>query len=236
MNPITPSHAALLRIGALAAFGVALLTPLEVVVFTLFPQPDTVAGWFRLFQDNPLVGLVSFWGLELPLYAMLVLVFLALHAVLKNASQSTMAIALSLVLLGAAVFFATNNPFSMLTLSGRYAGAATADQRTALIGAGEALLANTNQRAIGGFNLSLLLVSTAGLMVSFVMLHSGSFSKKVACFGIVAYALSLADYVRQALTSSVLIALLLILPGALLLVVWFSLVGSRLLRLGDSAQ
>jgi hypothetical protein len=41
-----------------------------------------------------------------------------------------------------------------------------------------------------------------------------------------------ADYLRQALTSSVALALLVILPGALLLVLWFLLVGRRLLVLG----
>jgi hypothetical protein len=230
MNPTPHDHTSLVKIGGFAAFGVAFLTILEVVAFSLYPQPETVVGWFRLFQESPIIGLVSVWGLELPMYAMFVLVFFALYGMLEEASRSRMVIALSLVLLGCAVFFATNNPFSMLTLSNRYAAATTVEHKAALIAAGEAILANTNQRAIGGFNLGLFLVSIAGLIVSFVMLRSAYFSRLIAYVGISAFVLSLADYLRQIFTSSVILALLVILPGTLLIVVWFSLVGWRLLR------
>jgi hypothetical protein len=64
------------------------------------------------------------------------------------------------------------------------------------------------------------------------MLRSDSFSKSTAYVGILAYALSLADYLRQALTQSVIVALLVILSGALLLMVWHVLVGRRLYQLG----
>jgi len=50
--------------------------------------------------------------------------------------------------------------------------------------------------------------------------------------GILTFALSLADYIRQALTSSVLITLLVVLPIVLFLEIWFILVGWRLYQLG----
>jgi hypothetical protein len=50
--------------------------------------------------------------------------------------------------------------------------------------------------------------------------------------GILANALSLADYLREALTPSATVALLVILPNALFLVIWFVLVGRRLYQLG----
>jgi hypothetical protein len=54
--------------------------------------------------------------------------------------------------------------------------------------------------------------------------------------GILANALSLADYVRQALTPSPLAALLVILPNAMLLMVWYVMVGRRLYRLGRAER
>ena len=144
--------------------------------------------------------------------------------------------ALTLALLGIAIFFATNNPFSMLSLSRQFAAATTDANRSALLAAGEALLANTNQRAIGGFNMGLLLVSVGGLIVSSVMRRATSFRRLTAYVGILAFGLSLADYLRQAFTSSVTIALLLILPGAFLLVIWFVLVGRRLSQLGHLGE
>jgi hypothetical protein len=216
-----------------AAWIVAFLTVAEIVAFVLFPPPSTVRDWFRLFQSSPIVGIVDFWGLEVPMYAMFALVFLALFAALKEVDKGIMAIALALALLGIAVFLATNNPCSMLTLSRQFADATTDTSRSTLLAAGEALLANTNQRAVGGFNIGLFLISAAGLIASWAMSKASSFRRLTAHLGIAAFGFSLADYVRQALTSSVAIALLVILPGALLLVVWFVLVGRGLCQLGQ---
>jgi hypothetical protein len=235
-QPPDPAYGSLYRLGAVAAFIVAFLTVAEIIAFALVPQPGSVREWFDLFRVSPISGLVNFWGLEVPMYAMLVLVFLALYVVLRRINEGGMAIALTLVAIGSAIFFATNNPFSMLSLSRQFAAATTDAHRSALLGAGEAVLAATNQRAIGGFNIGLLLVSTAGLISSWVMLRATSFRRSTACIGVLAFGLSLADYLRQALTSSAAIALLVILPGALLLVVSFVLVGRRLWQLGHPGE
>ena len=238
MNPVDtpesvdPAYTGLYRLGGVAALGVAFLTVIEVIFFALHPQPSTVRGWFDLFQSSSIIGLLDFWGLEVPMYAMFAMVFLALYVVLREVNKSERAVALTLALLGIAIFFATNNPFSMLSLSSKYGAATTDMQRSTLLAAGEAVLADTNQRAIGGFNIGLLFVSIAGLIVSSVMLRATSFRRFIAYVGILTFGLSLADYLRQAFTSSVIITLLLIIPGALLIVVWFSLVGRRLLQLG----
>jgi hypothetical protein len=70
------------------------------------------------------------------------------------------------------------------------------------------------------------------MIVSSVMFQSISFNKFTAYVGLLANALSLADYLRQALTTSAMVALLVILPNALLLVIWYVLVGRRLHQLG----
>jgi hypothetical protein len=227
-----PAYQSLYRFGGIAALIVAILTVAEVIAFVFFPQPSTIIDWFILFQSNPIIGLLDFWGLEVLMYVMFVMVFLALHVVLREVDKGGMAIAFTLALLGIAIFFSTNNPFSMLSLSHKFATATTEVQRSTIIAAGEAVLTNTNQRAIGGFNMGLFLVSVAGLIISSVMLRASSFSRSTAYIGILAFGLSLADYIRQACTPSITIALLLILPGALLIVLWFSLVGRHLLQLG----
>jgi hypothetical protein len=227
-----PAYRSLYRLGGVAALIVAFLTVAEIMAFAFFPQPSTISGW----QANPIIGLLDFWGLEVPMYAMFAMVFLALYVVLRKVNKSGMAIAFTLALLGIAIFFATNNPFSMLSLSRQFAAATTDANRSALLAAGEALLANTNQRAIGGFNMGLLLVSVAGLIISSVMRRATSFRRLTAYVGILAFGLSLADYIRQAFTSSITIALLLILPGAFLLVIWFVLVGRRLSQLGHLGE
>jgi hypothetical protein len=222
----------LYRLGAVAAFFVVALTLGEVVGLAFYPQPSTVKDWFTLFQEDRIIGLLDFWGLEVPMYAMFTFVFLAFYVVLRKANKSLMAIAITFALLGTGIFFATNNPFSMLSLSNQYAAATSDVDRSTFLAAGQAILTNTNQRAVGGFNMGLFLVSVAGLIVSWVMLQSKSFSKTTAYWGILANSLSLADYLREALTQSETVALLVILPGALCLIVWYILVGRRLYQLG----
>ena len=226
------AYKSLYKLGGAAALIVAGLTLGEVMGLTFYPQPSTVSDWFMLFQSNRIIGLLDFWVLEIPMYAMFALVFLALYVVLRKTNESRMAIALTFALLGIGIFLATNNPFAMLSLSNQHAAATTDAQRSTFLAAGQAVLANTNQRAIGGFNVGLCLVSVAGLIVSSVMFQSNSFSRLTAYVGILAYALSLVDYLRQALTTSALVALLVILPNALFLMIWFILVGRRMYQLG----
>ena len=65
------------------------------------------------------------------------------------------------------------------------------------------------------------------------MLQHHVFSRSSAYIGILAFALSLADYLRQTLTQSLIIALPVILLGALFLMIWFVLIGLKLFQLGD---
>ncbi len=226
------TYQSLYKLGGAAALVVAVLILSDVVVLAIYPQPNTISDWFMLFRSNSIVGLLDFWGLEVPMYVTFILVFLALYLALRKANQGLMVLTLTLALLGIGIFLATNNLFSMLSLSNQYAAATTDAERSTFLAAGQALLSNTNQRAVGGFNMGLFLVSVAGLMVSSVMLQSNSFSRSTAFVGILAHALSLADYLRQALTPSAIVALLVILPNALFLVIWYVLVGRRLYQLG----
>ena len=186
------AYKSLYRLGGAAALVVAVLTLGVLIGFTVYPQPSTVSDWFELFQSNKLIGLLDFWGLEVPMYAMFALVFLALYVALREADQGRMAIAITCSLLGVGIFLATNNPFSMLSLSDQYAAATTNAQRSQFLAAGQAMLANTNQRAVEGFNMGFFLVSVAGLIVSVFMLRSNIFSKVTAYVGILASAFDLA--------------------------------------------
>jgi len=226
------AYKSLYRLGGAAALVVVVLILGVFIGFMVYPQPSTVRDWFELFQSNKVIGLLDFWGLEVLMYAMFALVFLTLYVMLREADQGRMAIAITFSLLGVGIFLATNNPFTMLSLSDQYAAATTDAQRTTLLAAGQAVLANTSQRVVGGFNVGLFLVSVAGLIVSSVMLQSSAFSRSTAYVGMLAWTLSLVDYLRQIVTQSATIALLVILPNALMLVVWFVLIGRRLYQLG----
>lgn len=112
--------------------------------------------------------------------------------------------------------------------------ASGAARQTALLAAGRALLYRTGQRAVGGVNIALLLISIAGVLVSAVMIRSRGFGTRIGVIGILAYGFSIADCLRQAITTDPVIPPATILPGALLLVAWLIAVALRLLQLAAS--
>lgn len=224
----------LYKVGSAAAFIAAALLLVEIVVFTIWPQPGDAAGYFLLFQDSKLIGLLDFYLLEFFTYILFVPVFLALYAAIRRANESYMALALVLAVAGVAVFLATNNPFSMLSLSNQYAAAATEVQKELYLAAGQAILVNTNQRAVEGFNMGFFLLSTAGLIISIVMLRSKIFGKTIAYIGILTFAGSLIDYVRVIFWPSLTLFLLIIaVYSGFMLLVWLVMIARRLLQLGQ---
>lgn len=151
-NPVPAAESAestswrsLCRIAGLAAFAVAVLTPVAIAVFANWPPPSGGAvEWYVLFGENPFLGLVS---LDLPFVVINVLmipIMLALCVSLKRSNPAMTALAGSLFLVGVAAFFASNPAVEMLTLSDQFAGATTDAQRSILLGAGESMLAAFN--------------------------------------------------------------------------------------------
>lgn len=203
----------------------------EVSLFSPQKQPDTVSGWFALLQHNRLLGLSYLNLFDLLDYALLSLMFLALYAALKRASESFMAIALTLSLVGIGVYFASNPSFELLSLSEQYAVTSSNAQRATLLAAGQATLAAYPGT---GMYLSFLLLALAGLVTSLVMLESGLFSRATAYVGILATALDLTYCVTFAFAPAMTVYLLS--AAGLLLMIWHILIGLRLLGLGQLSR
>lgn len=227
----------LYRIGGMAAILAAVLLLIEIIVFTIWPQPTTAIGHFTLIESNKFIGLIDFYLLEFIAYILFIPMFFAIYVALKRFNESYMALAIILAIVGITIFLATNNPFSMLSLSNQYMTATTEAQKSMLLAAGQAMLVNTNQRAVGGFNTGFLLVSVAGLLCSVVMLQGNIFSKKIAYLGILTFAISLVDYFRVIFipTDVILLLVIAILSGILLLI-WLIFIGRRLFQLSGEVS
>ena len=142
-----PRWSLLRKFAATAALITVAFIPLQIVVFIGWPPPGyeptpaVVAGWFTLFRNNRLLALVDL-NLFLILDTLLAVpILLALFVALRRVSESIMALATVLGLVGVAAFFASNTTFSMLSLSNQYAAAATDAQRSLYLAAGQAMIA-----------------------------------------------------------------------------------------------
>lgn len=154
-------------------------------------------------------------------YALWSLMYLALYVALRRASESLMAIATTLGLLGVAVYFASNTAFNMLSLSQQYTTATTDAQRSALLAAGTAMLAIYNGTA---FQASYIFLSVAPLLIAVVMLRSRDFGKATAYLGILGNVLGFGLFVPR-------VGVVLAIISAVALAIWNVLIARSLLKL-----
>jgi hypothetical protein len=198
--------------------------------------PGSALDCFNVFHSHRLIGLTLLNLFDIVNYSLVALIFLGLYAALRRVSRGLMMLAMALALMGAAIYFASNQAFAMLALSDRYWSAATDAQRTMLLAAGEALLAIQNTAATygSGIYISYLLVNVAGLIAAAVMLRSPAFGKTSAYAGIVANVLGLGYYVTDSLAPA--LNAIPISAAAPFLLIWYLRIGWRLLRLGTGRE
>jgi hypothetical protein len=215
------------RVGGAAALAILALMPIQMVVFFIWPPPNTVIGWFTLFQDNALVGLIDMDLLLIVDYILMLMVFLALWASLRRANESLMIIALTLQIVAVATYFASTTACEMLSLSNQYATATTDLERSIFLAAGHTMLATWQGTA---FDISYVLGAVALLIVSAVMLWSRHhhyyylFSKATGYTGMFAGVLALVP------ASAGMIGLFLSLMSLVPTAIWLVLIARRLLQ------
>jgi len=215
----------LYRVAGIAAAVAALLTPITIGVFIAWPPPygGSADEWFRLYQDNPLLGLMSLDLGFVVINVVMIPIVLGLYVALRRRSPSWMLFAAGLFFVGVAGFFASNPSIEMLSLSDK-ARIAGESQQVALAGAGEALLATFEGTA---FHVNYILGQTAGILIGLVMFRAGVFSKATARLMIAGNALGFGLYVPV-------VGLPLSAFSGVVLWVWFLVVSRGFFRLARS--
>lgn len=223
--------------------GVAALLAVVVASIDMFltflpagaEQPGTMTAidWFALFQTSWFFGLRNLGLLPniLTLF-LLIPVFLALYAVHRHIYPAYAALAMVLSSVGTAIYLSNNAAFPMLTLSTKYASAATDTERALLAAAGEAILAHGEDFTPGVF-MGFLFGELAIIVISFVMLQGGVFSKAAAYAGMLG-GVSLTIFTVWSTFVPVLfnVSMLLAMIGGLASIAWYILTAYRLFQLG----
>jgi hypothetical protein len=219
------------RIGGLAALvqvACALIT--MTVLLTVGGEPGSASEAFELLQGRRAEGLLRLDFPSLISMGAYYLTFFGLYAALRRSSGGHAALATTLAFGGITLWLSAHSAFSMLYLSDQHAAATTEAQRSQLLAAGEAVLAanmwHSSAAVLAGF-----LLQSAGVMVCVVMLRSGLFGPATAWTGIVAFGADLAHVVVNVFARGNPGDILMAIAGPLYLV-WFALVGRRLLQLG----
>ncbi len=204
-----------------AALASVALTFVQVWIYVQWPPPETVQGFFALFADNPLLGLLSLDLLYIVNNLLVLLVYLGLFLVLRRRYPSTVTIGLLLGAVGMAAYMASNTAFEMLSLANRYAAADAAGQ-VGLLGAGEAMLAVFKGTA---FDIYYILSGITLFLFAAAVFASERFSRATGVWGLIAAGFMMIP--STAGTIGMVFALGSLVPW----VVFAALAGRRLLRL-----
>jgi hypothetical protein len=142
-------------------------------------------------------------------------------------------LALILSLVGTAIYLSSNAAFPMLTLSTKYAAAATEVERTLLAAAGEAILTHGEDFTPGAF-IGFLFGEIAIIAISLVMLQGRIFSKAAAYAGLLGgLFLTIftiwSTFIPVLFQASMLLAML----GGISSIVWYILTARTLFRLSS---
>lgn len=201
-------------------------------VFNGGPQqePTAVIDWFRLLQSNSFVALLFLNAPDLINYFLVGLIFLGLFAALRNDSRGLMTLAIVIAFTGIGVFFASNQAFSLLSLSRQYWAATTDTDKAILLSAGQALITISNPTTFGtGVFWAFILVTISGLIISICMLRGNVFSRITAYMGLLANAFGLGYFFTVAFSPQ--LTFIPLSASAPFLLIWYILVGVRLLKL-----
>ena len=172
----------LVVVGAWAALASVALIVVQIVVYVVWPPPETTVGFFELLVDSPVLGLLSLDALYVLSNLLAYLIYLALAVALWRVSRSAVVVALAFGTLGMAAYMASPRPVEMLALAQAHASAGPAEQ-VALIAAGDGMVATWTGTAFDVyyfFNLVTLLV------LAVLMYRSAVFTRATAGWGLVA--------------------------------------------------
>jgi hypothetical protein len=217
----------LYSVAAYAALLMVFLIPIQMIVFFISPPPATIEGWFQLFQENAIIGLIDMDLLLSLDYLLLALVFLALYAILSRYNPSMMAIALVVQLMAISIYYTSTGAFEMLSLSKLYNLAQTDAEKNQITGAARLLLVSWQGTA---FNVSYVLGGVSLSIVSVVMRRTGVFRKSIPNLGILMGALMLVPPTVGMI--GLIISLLSLIP----LVPWLLLLAQRFLQLKNESR
>ncbi|MEL7648092.1 MAG: DUF4386 family protein [Sedimentibacter sp.] len=170
----------LYRVAWYLALVMLILIPTQIIIYVIAPPPDTVKGFFELYQQNPFLGLLSLDFIYLFNNMIIVVIYLALFMLLYEEKPVTVLLALILGLIGIACYYPSNPAFEMLTLSSQYFQAQP-EQLNIYLAAGEALMAGYTGTI---FDVYYVLSTICLLLFSYAIIKSHRFKRSVGLWGL----------------------------------------------------
>jgi hypothetical protein len=215
--------AMLYRVGALAAAVTVVITLVQIVLGIAWPPPDfaptaaVAESMLQLVTADPVRAFVTLDGLMVLDYLLLIVVYLALWAALRDREPSLVTLGTTLALLAIGLYFTANPSITMFVLAEHYAAGSSA--AAGLVSAAQTVLATFEGTA---FIVHYVVMGVAGILVSAAMLRGSVFSRTTGIAGVLQGAMMLVPVTFGT------VGLIFAVGSLVPFIVWFVLVARRL--------
>ena len=172
----------LYRIGGIAALAIVLLIPVQIVIFAVFPPPESPIGFIELYHTNWILGLLSLDFLYYINNGLLALFYLALFASMKKNDFAVMSIAMILGFIGIASYYASSVGFEMMSISKQYYATDSPEMQQQLLAVALGMITTYKGTA---FDVYYVLNAITLLLISKTMFQSKFFGKMAATWGLI---------------------------------------------------
>lgn len=229
-NAIDTTWKSICRIGGVSAFISAVCSLMTIIVGMTFGwEPTTAKEYFSVLQDNRVIGILRMDFPSVINIMQYYFIFFGLYAVFRRIDQGYAVLATALAFVGVSLWLATHSGFSIIALSDQYVASTSDVEKSQLLAAGQAVIASDMWQSTGA-RMGGVLLQTATVLISTLMLRSKFFSKVIGYLGIVTHGLDLIHIIIGIFNPGI-GNILMAIAGPLYLV-WFPLVGIRLWQLG----
>lgn len=190
----------------------------------------TAVDWFYQCQNNPLLALRMLGLLNIITLLMTLPMYYSIYIAHRNKYNAASTLTLLLYLIGLSIYISNNAAIPLFVISGKYYSVAEEAQRVIFTAAGEAILARGADFTPGSF-VGFILTEIAGIAFSILMLRGKIFGKAEAYCGITGLTcLSIFTICSTFLPGTFSIVIVIAMIGGIASVVWYVLVGRRLLH------
>jgi len=127
------------RTAIIATIFMVVMIPVQIACYIIWPHPTNIVDWFTLFNDNWIIGLISFDFLYMLSMIASIFLYIGLFYALFDMNKALSLFGLIIGLVGLTIYFSTNTSLEMLALSKKYLNAITENEKELLTASGQTL-------------------------------------------------------------------------------------------------
>lgn len=171
----------LFRAGIIATTFMLIMIPVQIAFFIIWPHPTNIEDWFTLFNDNWIIGLISYDFLYLLSMIASIFLYLALFFALYENQKAISLFAITIGLVGLTIYFPTNTSIEMLSISRQYLNATSDFDKNIFIASGQTLYSIWKGTA---YAVYYVLNGIALILFFMAMIKNNKFKKSTAYIGL----------------------------------------------------